>query len=321
MSDPKNPGSNLPGAEPDTTMIRPAADVVAGQTSGTDTSGVDKGARADRVRKWTRRNNKGSAAGSATPAPPASPAAGQQTFNQPDVTTHRADLTAKRPDMAGPDADLTTHRSELTVPVGVNRDETRVRPEELAEPTVKVSAEERKSAAFMAKVKERARTVSTGVVGAATGAMGAETAVDGVPAPGTDGDAGIHRPGVARRTRKARLRLAQIDPWSVMKTAFLFSVAAGIVLWVATGTIWAVISASGMFQEINKIVGDIIQTPGDDTPFRIQDYINTSKVMGTAALIAVIDVVIFTALATLGAFLYNLASAMIGGLELTLAED
>ncbi|NNG20141.1 DUF3566 domain-containing protein [Naumannella sp. ID2617S] len=127
--------------------------------------------------------------------------------------------------------------------------------------------------------------------------------------------------GAARRTRKARLRLSQVDPWSVMKTAFLFSVAAGIVLWVATGTVWAVIGSSGLFDEINKMVGDIIQTPGDTTPFRIQDYINTNKVMGTAALIAVIDVVIFTALATLGAFLYNLASAMIGGLEVTLAED
>ncbi|OYO02925.1 transmembrane protein DUF3566 [Propionibacteriaceae bacterium ES.041] len=127
--------------------------------------------------------------------------------------------------------------------------------------------------------------------------------------------------GAARRTRKARLRLSQVDPWSVMKTAFLFSVAAGIVLWVATGTVWAVIGSSGLFDEINKMVGDVIQTPGDTTPFRIQDYINTNKVMGTAALIAVIDVVIFTALATLGAFLYNLASAMIGGLEVTLAED
>ena len=35
----------------------------------------------------------------------------------------------------------------------------------------------------------------------------------------------------------------------------------------------------------------------------------------------VMSLVIFTALATLGAFLYNLASAMIGGLEVTLAED
>lgn len=142
------------------------------------------------------------------------------------------------------------------------------------------------------------------------------------PAGGTSaGPTPVKKLGEARRTRKARLRLSQVDPWSVMKTAFLFSVAAGIVLWVATGTVWGVIGSSGLFDSLNQLIGEIIQTPGDTTPFRIQDYVNTNKVMGTAALIAVVDVVIFTALATLGAFLYNLASAMIGGLEVTLAED
>ncbi|WP_425310634.1 DUF3566 domain-containing protein [Ammonicoccus fulvus] len=189
---------------------------------------------------------------------------------------------------------------------------------------------------FANKLRDRAKTVTAGMAGAMGGAAGATAAGSGSAAAAPAGGGGgvatvteadpedttqLRRAGVARRTRKARLRLSQVDPWSVMKTAFLFAVAAGIVLWVATGTVWAVISSSGMFEEINKMVGDIIQTPGDDTPFRIQDYISTSKVMGTAALIAVIDVVIFTALATMGAFLYNLASAMIGGLEVTLAED
>ncbi len=51
-----------------------------------------------------------------------------------------------------------------------------------------------------------------------------------------------------RRTRKARLRLSRIDPWSVMKTAFLFSIAAGIVLVVAVYVIWTVIGSSGSVQ-------------------------------------------------------------------------
>lgn len=177
---------------------------------------------------------------------------------------------------------------------------------------------------FLGKVKDHAKTVSAGVAGAAAGALGDDKHATGSVATATGDETTAVPPlpqGTARRTRKARLRLSQVDPWSVMKTAFLFSIAAGIVLWVATGIIWAVISASGMFNEINKMVGDIIQTPGDDSPFRIQDYIGATKIMGTAALIAVIDVVIFTALATLGAFLYNLASGMIGGLEVTLAED
>ncbi len=107
----------------------------------------------------------------------------------------------------------------------------------------------------------------------------------------------------------------------MLKTSFLFSIAAGVVLWVAVLVVWTVIGQSGLFDAMNKLIGDIVQVPGDTTQFRIQDYVPTSKVLGTAAIIAFVDVIIFTALATLAAFLYNLASAMIGGLEVTLAED
>jgi hypothetical protein len=127
--------------------------------------------------------------------------------------------------------------------------------------------------------------------------------------------------GTPRRTRKARLRLSRLDPWSVMKTSFLFSIAAGIMLVVATYAVWTVLSQSGLFPAINDIVASVVSTPGDTTPFRIEEYINTQKVLGVAALIACVDVVIFTALATLGSFLYNLAATVLGGLEITLAED
>jgi hypothetical protein len=127
--------------------------------------------------------------------------------------------------------------------------------------------------------------------------------------------------GVGRRTRKARLRLSRLDPWSVMKTSFLFSIAAGIMLVAAVYSLWTVLSTSQLFDSINQIVASVVSTPGDTTPFRIEEYINTQKVMGVTALVACVDVVIFTALATLGSFLYNLAATMLGGLEITLAED
>jgi hypothetical protein len=129
------------------------------------------------------------------------------------------------------------------------------------------------------------------------------------------------KPGTARRTRKARLRLSRLDPWSVMKTSFLFSIAAGIMLVVAVLAVWTVLSTSGLFESINTIVQSVVSTPGDTTPFRIEEYVDRQRVLGVAALIACIDVVIFTALATLGSFLYNLAATMLGGLEITLAED
>ena len=123
-----------------------------------------------------------------------------------------------------------------------------------------------------------------------------------------------------RRTRRARLRLVQVDAWSVMKTAFLLSIALGIMLVVAVSIIWSVLGAAGVWDSINSIVQ---QSVGGDTgtPFDIEQYVGTSRVLGFTMIVAVLDVVLITAIATLGAFLYNLSAALLGGIEVTLAED
>ena len=123
-----------------------------------------------------------------------------------------------------------------------------------------------------------------------------------------------------RRTRRAQLRLVQIDAWSVMKTSFLLSIALGIVLVVAVAIIWSVLGAAGVWDSINSIVQ---QAVGNDTgqQFDIRDYAGTSRVLGFTMIVAVIDVILITAIATLGAFLYNLSAALLGGIEVTLAED
>ena len=126
---------------------------------------------------------------------------------------------------------------------------------------------------------------------------------------------------VARRTRKARLRLSRIDPWSVMKTSFLFSIAAGIMMWVAVYVLWTLIGASGMIEAINGVLTTLLSNDQDQSPFRVEDFVNTNKVMGFTTLFAVVNVVILTALGTIFAFLYNLSANILGGLELTLAED
>ena len=121
------------------------------------------------------------------------------------------------------------------------------------------------------------------------------------------------RPG---RTRRARLRLVRVDPWSVMKTAFLLSIAFGIMCIVAVFIIWSVLGAANVFDSINASIEQVL-----DENFRIQDYIGMDRVLSITMLVAVLDVVLITAIATLGAFLYNLAASLLGGLEVTLAED
>jgi hypothetical protein len=127
-------------------------------------------------------------------------------------------------------------------------------------------------------------------------------------------------PATARGVRKARLRLVQVEPWSVMKTAFMLSIAIGIVTVVAVGIVWGVLGAAGLWDSVNTIVQDSI---GDSsgTPFEIQQYLGTSRVLGFTMIVAVADVILITAIATLGAFLYNLAAGLLGGIEVVFAED
>jgi hypothetical protein len=123
-----------------------------------------------------------------------------------------------------------------------------------------------------------------------------------------------------RGTRRARLRLVHLDPWSVMKTSFLLSIAFGIVTVVAVAVVWSVLGAAGVWDSINQTVADVLG--GDSAQnFDIQNYVGTSRVLGFTMIVAVVDVVLITAISTLGAFLYNLAAALLGGVEVTLAED
>jgi hypothetical protein len=125
--------------------------------------------------------------------------------------------------------------------------------------------------------------------------------------------------GAAKPPRRARLRLTRVDPWSVMKTAFLLSIAFGVVTIVSVLMVWSVLDAAGVWDSINSSVRDIVGATAND--FNVEDYVGTSRVVGFTMLIAVVDVVLLTAIATLGAFLYNMAAALLGGIEVTLAED
>lgn len=125
-------------------------------------------------------------------------------------------------------------------------------------------------------------------------------------------------PYAVKPARRARLRLTRVDPWSVMKLAFLLSIALGVVTIVSVLILWGVLGAAGVWDSINKSVNDIV---GDGSVWNISDYLGTSRVVGFTMIISVIDVVLLTAVATLGAFLYNMAAALLGGVEITLTEE
>ena len=123
----------------------------------------------------------------------------------------------------------------------------------------------------------------------------------------------------SRGPRRARLAIKRIDPWSVMKFSFAVSLVLFLVVIVATSVLYLALNAMGVFDSINGSLGDIVNSGGGTTAastFKI----TAGGVIGTSALIGAVNVVLFTALATLAAFIYNVCSDLVGGIEVTLAE-
>jgi hypothetical protein len=139
-----------------------------------------------------------------------------------------------------------------------------------------------------------------------------------------DGLSGLRRPRTQARTvprtRKARLRVARLDPWSVMKVGFLLSVALGLCTVVAVAVLWMVMDAMGVFSAVGSTISQATST-GEGDGFDLQGFLSLPRVLTFTGVVAVIDVVLMTALATLGAFIYNQSAGFVGGVEVTLAED
>lgn len=122
----------------------------------------------------------------------------------------------------------------------------------------------------------------------------------------------------SRGPRRARLNLKRIDPWSVMKFAFAVSVVLFIVVVVATSVLYLALDAMGVFQSVNESLTDLVSAGGGQGTDGFQ--ITAKGVILSSALLGLVNVVLFTALATLGAFVYNVCADLVGGIELTLAE-
>ena len=125
----------------------------------------------------------------------------------------------------------------------------------------------------------------------------------------------LNRDGAPRRVR---LAISRVDPWSVMKLSFLLSVAIGIMIVVAAAVVWLVLDGLSVFTKVNDMVGEIV---GKESSPDILQYVKFSRVVSGATFVAVIDVVLLTALSTIGAFLYNITASLVGGVTLTLTDD
>ncbi len=127
------------------------------------------------------------------------------------------------------------------------------------------------------------------------------------------------RPGGPAPARRADLVVSRLEPWSVMKFSFLMSLVAWVVLFVAVAFLFFVLSSLGVFTSIQHTLSSVTSSSGSSGT-NIGHYFSASRVLGYTMLLGAVNIVLITALSTVGAMIYNLVTHLGGGIEVTLRE-
>ncbi len=119
--------------------------------------------------------------------------------------------------------------------------------------------------------------------------------------------------------RQARLHLSRLDPWSVMKTAFVLSLGLAIVIIVAIVLVWGILAALGVFSSVNDAIRSV--AGASSSVLDVESFFGLGRVFAASLVLAALNIVLFTALSTLFAFMYNLTVPFTRGIEVTLSEE
>ncbi|MFK0073302.1 DUF3566 domain-containing protein [Arthrobacter woluwensis] len=197
-------------------------------------------------------------------------------------------------------------------------------------PQAKPAAEQQRQAPASRPAPAVSKSPVPGATGAAQGSANASRPADARPAQARPAQtpagpaasaatAGLVKPAPKAKVRRAKLMISKVDPWSVLKMSFLLSVALGIVTVVAALVLWTVLDLTGIFNQVNKLVGDVAGS--ESGGFDLRKVASLGQVVSFSTIIAVVNVVLLTAISTLSAVLYNLAATLVGGVGVTLTDD
>jgi hypothetical protein len=133
-------------------------------------------------------------------------------------------------------------------------------------------------------------------------------------------------PGAVKATlssRKAHLTVSRVEPWSVMKFSFVVSLVCFIILFVAVTVIYTTLSMLGVFDELTNMINALLEGDGggdDELGLNPGSWFSPGRVLGYTGVVGALNIVLITALSTVGAMLYNLVADLVGGVDVTLSE-
>ncbi|MBW9110162.1 DUF3566 domain-containing protein [Microbacterium ureisolvens] len=108
--------------------------------------------------------------------------------------------------------------------------------------------------------------------------------------------------------KQVRLRLVYVDFWSALKLSFLAAIAISIVSVVGLVLLYLVVRATDTFAEVDAVVAGL-----SDGSILLSRFLRLPQVLSFAAIVAILNLVVFTVLGAVLANIYNLAVKVTGG--------
>lgn len=117
--------------------------------------------------------------------------------------------------------------------------------------------------------------------------------------------------------KQVQLKLVKIEVWSAIKAGFFITVAAGIATMVGFFFIWLIVGQIGLFASLNSLLAGVFGDGGVD----IEQELSLPRTMSFAATLAIVNVILGTALAGIYAMIFNVIGKITGGIAVSFTNN
>ena len=118
------------------------------------------------------------------------------------------------------------------------------------------------------------------------------------------------------RVNRVRRIIRKVDPWTVLKVSFVFNFIISLTIVLGFSILWVLLVNAGVPQGLEEIARRLALL--DDNASLVG---NVENLFSSVLFFATVYLLTQTAIATLGAFFYNLISDLVGGIEVIVLEE
>ena len=118
------------------------------------------------------------------------------------------------------------------------------------------------------------------------------------------------------KVNRVRRIIRKVDPWTVLKVTFVLNFVVALTIVLGFSILWVLLINAGVPQGLEDIARRLALI--DDNASLVG---NIEALFSSVVFLATVYLLTQTALATVGAFFYNLVSDLVGGIEVVVLEE